>query len=242
MQFAMLGSAGSQMPDLVSRDSDSATNLAATTMTFSSMSLGPVDSRRQIAVVVVASDLIANSNTMTDISLAGNSAAAENYRVNDAAYGNAVDVMVGIASFSDTTNTTGNVVVTFNATLSTSGSTYVHVFSLSDVPSGWSTTLNSGDVTPSGNGTLQPISTGSLSSTVKIAMSVGAWEGAGGTSAWTNADVAHANLDVGDATNGFRVYIGEDTRPINYNTINLTNNGWVSGDAACAKVLTMFRS
>jgi hypothetical protein len=207
MQFAYLGAAGSQMPDLVSVDSDSATNLAATSMTFNSVSLGPENSRRRILVIAFASDAIANSNTMTSITVNGNAATSGFYAVSDSSLGNSVDVMMGRASFDLPTGTSATIVVNFNTTLSTSGSTYIHVFSLSDTPSSWSFSGGGTDTIPSGTGSFIP--TGTPASSVRTIIYNAVWEGAHGQNASQSpySDVEIVDLDVGTATDGFHCFI-----------------------------------
>lgn len=222
-----------QLPDFISRDTDSATNTASTTMTFTGLNLGPTDSQRWIVVIVGSTDIKANLNTMTDISLAGSSASTESYLVNDSEEGNAVDTMLGVAFFNDTTNTTGNVVVTFNTTLSTSGSTYVHVFSLSQVPTSWTATNGSSDDNPGFGGALV-ISTGSSASTVAL-LAIGIWEGASGSGSFARADIVHANANIGDATNGFLIYIGQELKPISASSVQIGTDSYSNGDSGCGR-------
>lgn len=220
MQFAFLGAAGAQLPELVEISSSSVTNSASTSITFSSMDLGTPASDRYVLVVVVATDAIANLNYIASggITIAGQ--AADELRSNGSSSGTAnnVNIMVGFAWKLLTAGSSGDVVVTFNTTLSTVGSTMCRVYNI-NAPSGLSGAESDLDIVPDASGNMVAPS---ATATNDLALVVNAYEGADGQTITathsSNPITTFWQSEVGTSAYGFagKIYVSLNKTAANF--------------------------
>lgn len=234
MHLAMLGAAGAQFPDFVSRDSASATNPeTVSSITFSARSLGPESTGRRIVVVVLMTDLTSSSNSITSITLGGSAATSSQYAVNTGAYGNSVDTMIGIAEWDMPTGTTADVVINLFANTATGGSrgsARIQIFSVKRKPTTWTFATAYSDTAPGAAGVLEP--SGTPAATYKLFLMAALWEGADSTTAtWANAGIEHFDGDVGAGNFGFHGYIGEDYRPVTASAVSISISAYTASDA-----------
>lgn len=230
MQFAYLGAAGAQLPELVEVDSSTVTNTASTTITFSSMNFGEPAADRYILVAIINTDAIANTNTLTGITIAGETPGLSVSNGSSHGTADAVDINTGFAWLLHPTGASGDIVATFSATLATSGVTMCRVFSIY-APSGLSSSAQPVDTAPDTSGNMAAAAPDVSKDLVLI---ITAYEGAGGqtiTSAHgSNIQTTFWQGELGTATHGFagKVFVSLNKSA---STITASVDAYTSGDS-----------
>ena len=232
MQFAYLGAAGAQLPELVEVSSSTVTNTASTTITFSSMNFGEPAADRYLIAMIINTDAIANTNSISDITISGGK---DSYIGSGSSHGTAnnVDINIGYCIRLTPTGTSGDVVATFTTTLATSGVTMCRLFTIY-APSGLVRTGASLDVLADGSGNLIG---GVPALTNDLVLIAAAYEGATGdaitSTHGSNKQVTFWEGEVGTTTHGFGGKVYASLNNIGTASAAAANTDYTAGDSAC---------